>query len=451
MSCTRKNFVYIDVFYLAWHGQLGLVGTSAPSHVSSCCTSVPVQSVPGSPLCAPFVLVCDLHPFHAPLPPSFTLAMSPHPTSPPGISIRPAAPGDHAAIAALTDVMGMPVGLPPPAEWEARIMPDTFVAEDVASSSTSLTGNAASGDSSDTDPSVVTSGPPAIVGYIWAQSCALHGYVRQLAVAPTRRRCGFGRALLTAVTTSWARAGCVSWHLYVGEANTAATRLYRSAGGAPTASLTAVFLPWSAVAGLGVRPAGDAGGLSEGGTREVLVAVELPPELDAIAAAVFAPSLPSWRLGCIRRGGVAVLATISVPVEGSHGDDEAGAMEVAAAAASDLVADAAAGESGVGGRPPLAVRGVCTYDPALGGTAVFAASGESAAGVMLRALALRAAVAQELPGGLVVGVDQDELLVDVLLAAGAEVVHRAQLWTGVVQSGGYSAGGRSQGLSSAVL
>ncbi|GAB0489603.1 hypothetical protein MMPV_000828 [Pyropia vietnamensis] len=361
--------------------------------------------------------------------------MSSHPPSPPGISIRPAVPSDYAAIAALTGELGRPMGLPPPAVWVATTMADTFVAEDVDSPSSLSERNATAGSGSDAGSSVVTSGPPAIVGYIWAQACANHGYVRQLAVAPTRRRCGLGRSLLAAVTTSWARTGCVAWHLYVGEANTAATRLYQSVGGVPTASLTAVFLPWSAVAGLGVDPAGDHG-VQGGGPREVLVAVELPPELDAMAAAVFASSLPSWRLGCIRRGGVPVLATISVPVEGSHGDDDAGVAEVAASKAKDLVAAAAVHTSGVEGRPRLAVRGVCTYDPALGGTTLFAASGKGAAGVMLRALALRATVAQELPGGLVVGVDQDERLVDVLLAAGAEVVHRAQLWTGVVKSGG---------------
>lgn len=367
--------------------------------------------------------------------------MSFHPHTPPDVSIRPAAPGDHAAIAALAGVIGVPVGIPPLPVWVATVMADTFVAEDVASApvaSASAAGAATAG-GGDGGTSAFPR-PHAIVGYIWAQACAANGYVRQLAVAPTRRRCGLGRALLAAVTTTWAGAGCTAWHLYVGEANTAATGLYRSAGGAPAASLTAVCLPWPAVAELGVPPAGGVGG-EGGGAAEVLVTVELPPALDPVAEVAFAPVLPAGRLGSIRRGGVPVLVAVAVPVGDGH-DDASGVAEAAAVAAVDravaAAAPVAAGEAE--GPPSLALRGISTYDPALGGTTLFAAAGEGAAGVLLRSLAVRAAMAQELPGAVVVGVEADERLVGALLASGGEVVLRAQRWTGMIKPKGRSGG-----------
>lgn len=378
------------------------------------------------------------------LPPSSALIMPSQPPLPLGVSIRPAAPGDHAAISALAGVIGVPVGLPPLPVWVATVMVDTLVAEDVASApvasapaAAASAARAASGGDGDSGTSTPT--PPAtIVGYIWAQASAANGYIRQLAVAPNRRRCGLGRALFAAVTAAWADAGCTAWHLYVGAANTAATALYQSVGGAPAASLTAVSLPWSAVSGLGVPSAGQAGGRGRGGgAGEVLVTVELPPALDPVAEVAFAPVLPAGRLGSIRRGAVPVLAAVAVPVGDGPEPDAAAATAVAAAAvgraATAAAAAAATSGRGVGGAPALVLRGLTTYDPALGGTTLFAAAGLGTAGVLLRALAVRASVAVELPGGVVVGVEADERLVGVLLASGGEVVLRAQRWTSAIR------------------
>ncbi len=70
-------------------------------------------------------------------------------------------------------------------------------------------------------------------GFLIARRAADEAELLTLAVAPTCRRAGLGRALLASAMTMLKEAGAVRLLLEVEEGNEAALRLYRSLGGEP--------------------------------------------------------------------------------------------------------------------------------------------------------------------------------------------------------------------------
>ena len=69
-----------------------------------------------------------------------------------------------------------------------------------------------------------------LLGYAWFQTVLDEGYVGSIAVAPTRRRRGVGRALTLAMLERARERGAAFLTLEVREGNLPARRLYESCG-----------------------------------------------------------------------------------------------------------------------------------------------------------------------------------------------------------------------------
>ena len=70
----------------------------------------------------------------------------------------------------------------------------------------------------------------ALLGYVWARFVLDEGEIGNIAVAPERRRCGVGAALLGALFAESERRGAAVLRLEVRESNLAARRLYEKNG-----------------------------------------------------------------------------------------------------------------------------------------------------------------------------------------------------------------------------
>ena len=70
----------------------------------------------------------------------------------------------------------------------------------------------------------------ALLGYVWARFVLDEGEIGNIAVAPERRRCGVGAALLEALFAESERRGAAVLRLEVRESNLAARRLYEKNG-----------------------------------------------------------------------------------------------------------------------------------------------------------------------------------------------------------------------------
>ncbi|MBL4689725.1 MAG: GNAT family N-acetyltransferase [Nannocystaceae bacterium] len=68
------------------------------------------------------------------------------------------------------------------------------------------------------------------VGYVYAQVLEGVGFVRHVALEPSRRGCGLGRALMHAVAGRMREAGVEQWRLNVKPDNAQALRLYQGLG-----------------------------------------------------------------------------------------------------------------------------------------------------------------------------------------------------------------------------
>lgn len=69
-----------------------------------------------------------------------------------------------------------------------------------------------------------------VIGYIGSQRVLEEADIMNLAVAPQRRRCGLGRALLEALLAALSDAGVCTVALEVRVSNTAALELYQTMG-----------------------------------------------------------------------------------------------------------------------------------------------------------------------------------------------------------------------------
>ena len=80
-------------------------------------------------------------------------------------------------------------------------------------------------------------------------------YVQHLAIAPTLRRQGIGRALMHEVARRARAAGCKTWCLNVSPANAPALRLYEQVGMSARYPSVALRFDWSLVSALPAEPA----------------------------------------------------------------------------------------------------------------------------------------------------------------------------------------------------
>lgn len=199
--------------------------------------------------------------------------------------IRAAREDDYAAVVALHAELGVDDPTPSREQWIARLMPDTLVCERAS----------------------------ALVGFVHFVTFAAVGHVRQLAVAPTARRAGIGRALMLAAAAAYRERGVRDWQLNVKEHNEPAIRLYESLGFAMAYRSVVLRIAWRAVDALAadaaaltarsIEPSEDAGierafgivagRLSQGRARPGRVLVQLRDARDTpVAIAVFDPDFP---------------------------------------------------------------------------------------------------------------------------------------------------------------
>jgi ribosomal protein S18 acetylase RimI-like enzyme len=122
-----------------------------------------------------------------------------------------------------------------------------------------------------------------VVGYCYCQEYDDTGYVRNVAVAPGARRRGVGRALMEATGRHLRALGKTQWRLNVAPKNSAAIALYEGLGMRTLYASRAVRVPR---ASLGALP-------ESGNTVRVL-----PPARDAQVERLFA--LPRGQLGSLR-------------------------------------------------------------------------------------------------------------------------------------------------------
>ena len=213
-----------------------------------------------------------------------------------------------------------------------------------------------------------------VVGYAAVRWLPAAAHVMNLAVAPEARRTGVARALMEDVRERVRGNGLREWHLNVKVGNVAARALYESFAMTPIYPSAFTRLPWAAVAALPSEPAAFS---------------HVQPGEDGELEARF--GLLGGRLAANRARGGRVIGKLR---------DGAGA--------------------------PL---GVASFDPAHPGAFPFCVARPALARPLLEGLAPHAR-----PGDAYLGVavENDEALVDVLVAAGAEVRMRILHYRGDV-------------------
>jgi len=90
----------------------------------------------------------------------------------------------------------------------------------------------------------------ALVGYTYCEAYGERGYVRHVVVAPQARGRGVGSALMQALATRLAAAGCSRWELNVHVGNDAAVGLYERWGMREEYRSHVLRMPWENVARL---------------------------------------------------------------------------------------------------------------------------------------------------------------------------------------------------------
>lgn len=140
--------------------------------------------------------------------------------------IRPAAPTDYDAFAALAPELGSGWRVPSVQDWQGELAANSLVAE--------LDGS--------------------VVGYVMGVPAGTRGYVHQLAVGAQNRRRGAGRLLLRAMAERLLGSGCSEWLLNVDGHNQAARALYERFGLRPLVRKCHVDLASTALARLPADP-----------------------------------------------------------------------------------------------------------------------------------------------------------------------------------------------------
>lgn len=135
------------------------------------------------------------------------------------MTVRPATPDDYGFFARLFPELRAPDAVPTADKFEREMMATTFIAE--------------------------RDGRPAGVAH-WLVFTST-GHLRILISAPTERRRGVARELMTAVRARFREAGCERWQLNVFPDNEGAIALYESFGLAKAWRSRALWFPWSLV------------------------------------------------------------------------------------------------------------------------------------------------------------------------------------------------------------
>lgn len=143
--------------------------------------------------------------------------------------LRPGRPEDHARFSRLFAELGVAEPPPPPALWEAELMPLTVFAEGRGG---------------------------GVVAYAAAEALGEVGYVGQLVVDAPFRRLGLGRWMMERLAEHLRARGCRRWALIVKRDNTAALGLYTSLGLRPARQSAAFQVTRAQVAVLPVAPEG---------------------------------------------------------------------------------------------------------------------------------------------------------------------------------------------------
>jgi len=89
-----------------------------------------------------------------------------------------------------------------------------------------------------------------VVGYAYYQLLSGVGYVRNVVVAPSQQRKGYGRALMAELARRFRAGGANAWCLNVKPENAAAIGLYRAVGMSRAYESVILRLDWDAVARL---------------------------------------------------------------------------------------------------------------------------------------------------------------------------------------------------------
>lgn len=253
---------------------------------------------------------------------------------------RPARPSDYDHFARLFVELGTDNPVLPRDRWESALARDTLFFEEDGE----------------------------VVAYAYVQPLRGVGYVRHVVVAPSHRGRGVGAHVMRAVAVHLRGRGCTRWCLNVKPDNTAAVRLYRSAGMENVYALTTFQLAWDAAARL-PRPA------------RPVIARPAEPSDDAALEAAFG-LLPGQIAEARGRGGLALLCLV----------------------------DPAA--------PGAAPLGFASFDPFLPGAFPFRVAAPELAAPLLDAIRPHAPRAHE---AVLVTVEDDDALAAALRAVGATV------------------------------
>ncbi|MFO0625188.1 MAG: GNAT family N-acetyltransferase [Polyangiales bacterium] len=143
------------------------------------------------------------------------------------VTIRPARDDDYKVYTRLLAQLGTGDPAPPPSRWTDEIRAQTFCAERDG----------------------------AVLGYVFGQSLAGVGYVRNLVTDVSARRQGVGRALMQAIAARFRADGCARWCLNVKPDNRAALALYEALGLRAVYRGASLRITWEALRGLPDAPA----------------------------------------------------------------------------------------------------------------------------------------------------------------------------------------------------
>lgn len=142
------------------------------------------------------------------------------------VVIRPARNEDYKVYTRLLTQLGTGDPAPPPSRWTDEIRGQTLCAEREG----------------------------VVLGYVFGQSLAGVGYVRNLVTDVPARRQGVGAALMRAIAARFRADGCARWCLNVKPDNAAALALYASLGLRARYRGASLRVTWDALRGLADPP-----------------------------------------------------------------------------------------------------------------------------------------------------------------------------------------------------